>query len=90
MSTAVEADVPQPPERSPRARGTASAASNAVYVNDLVRTYESGDSGSNWNGCNRGKCVENVDLDRTLPRDPQEYYDCAPGYFGNGVQQVNL
>lgn len=70
--------------------GTALAASNVAYVNDLVRTYDTGDSAGNWNGCNKGKYEGNVRLDRVLPRDAEEYYYCAPGYFGNGVQRVNL
>ncbi|MFJ8165900.1 hypothetical protein ACIRBY_33975 [Streptomyces sp. NPDC096136] len=70
--------------------GTAFAAVSVSYVNDLVRTYDTGDSADNWNGCNKEKYVGNVGLDRVHPRDPQEYYYCAPGYFGNGVQRVNL
>ncbi|WP_129593261.1 hypothetical protein [Streptomyces sp. C] len=70
--------------------GTASAAANVSYANDLVRTYDTGDSADNWNECNKAKYVENARLDRVHPRDSQEYYYCAPGYFGNGVQRVNL
>ncbi|MFC8231108.1 hypothetical protein [Streptomyces sp. NPDC057287] len=70
--------------------GAADAASSATYVNDLVRTYDTGDSAGNWNECNSAMYVENARLDRVHPRDAQEYYYCAPGYFGNGVQRVNL
>ncbi|MGW4649078.1 hypothetical protein [Kitasatospora sp. NPDC004289] len=70
--------------------GTAFAAANVSYANDLVRTYDTGVSADNWNGCNKAKDEQNYYLDHVFPRDPQEYYYCAPGYFGNGVQRVNL
>ncbi|MEU1115583.1 MULTISPECIES: hypothetical protein [unclassified Streptomyces] len=67
--------------------GTATAA---TYRNDLVRTLDTGVSANNWTECDRFKYEGNLELDRHHPRDPQEYYYCAPGVFSNGVQRVNL
>ncbi|MFD8145365.1 hypothetical protein [Streptomyces sp. NPDC059708] len=67
--------------------GTAAAAG---YANTLVRNINYGDSGANWNECNRHKNELNNILMRSGNRDPQVYYYCAPAEFGNGVQWVNL
>ncbi|GAA2084758.1 hypothetical protein GCM10009759_04050 [Kitasatospora saccharophila] len=69
---------------------SAGTASAVTYVNDLAWSYNGGNSADNWNGCAQGKDAGNARLDHIIPRDPQEYYYCAPGAFANGVQYVNL
>ncbi|CAM5406636.1 hypothetical protein GCM10010329_86160 [Streptomyces spiroverticillatus] len=68
----------------------AGAASASGYANSLWHSFTTSDSGSNWNECNSMKRQQNDILQRSGNRDPQVYYYCAPGEFGNGAQHVNL